>query len=1143
MTEAAYDKVSAALAEQPCATWQRIPASYLLWAEEADSRDYRWIYLLSAPLLPFYPKLSLAITIAIWAVWTTLHNMYTPVEDEVYTFPCCVPGQIEHAKRQTLPTPPVLTHRFTSARFAFTIGLTLNKVILLLSLIFELLDPAPNYTGQSWYFQLASVLFSAGNIATNYLWTASNWIGVVEYITSCVYDIPIFIWHDPHRRERLARADPLRAVTDYDYTPRRRECAFDHLRRAFRRHPLESPATKMPGHSHAQCAADRNAASSTIDRFALSMGLQTYTLQPSAADLKHGARGAHIHLTPKHTTRPCFDDTVYAGDLIKMVDVDYHIDFNYFMWMQLPIMMYTFTPVDPCGTANEMQWTVDEANVFTVEVSGGARYRHQLYSYEVEFVGHVYDGWEYLYNVDRRRLTDTHSLVLLTPICRQPLVGRPTLNPLRLFRPVQSVTVIAEPNGPPRNVAVIKVQDDDTTYISTAIPGSYTSARYSTDMVDHIRARQRAANTFGRELTLHDMNQIVPRYYVDEKGMPLAQAGKVAAFAMLTLPTSDLPRKIARTSCVTDQTAKSYVRVMDRDEDLGKPSGRIVGPVILNDSYLPSKSRGNDVHCIDGRITQMSNDKDIPANYLPWVREFIAAMTTPLVRLDNQELVDAQSRPTQRRNNEDAALNLLFELPDEKVQSFQKSEAYTSIKDPRNISTVSPNLQYEFGTYTYPYAAWLKTQQWYAFGLNPVEVGERVQSVANRSKWIIETDFTRFDGTHSLGLYIVERAIMLGCYQQHQAEIIRMYERFLTAKATTKFGVSYDIGGSRLSGSPDTTTMNTTNVRCVLYVTARASGQTHDEAMNAAVLLGGDDGVAGDVDPDVLEAVCTAFGLRIKAKMRPANLPLGFLGRVWSDPQTSSESIADIVRQASKLGVTTDMQYPVNVVMVNKAQGILVTDSRTPLLGNWARAVMRVYGEAREVAQLRSWASRSGPMVWPTLRDADALEAEVLRQLNDYSPVELQELQAYCARLDRVTTLQEFNDMPPLIPAGPVDLPPNTVLGDNVHGTPPVGYSREQAARLGIMQHPSQDDARASTSSPGLANLPRSAVRRSDNAARDPKLSMPKPGRKIKKADIPDPEPVAPRSPRAVRAPKPVLKSGDPGWRPPRSRTPRNKRN
>jgi len=116
-----------------------------------------------------------------------------------------------------------------------------------------------------------------------------------------------------------------------------------------------------------------------------------------------------------------------------------------------------------------------------------------------------------------------------------------------------------------------------------------------------------------------------------------------------------------------------------------------------------------------------------------------------------------------------------------------------------------------------------------------------------------------------------------------------------------------------------------------------------DEAWKAMGMYGGDDGVTFDLPPNAVKKTAAMFGMAFDAEAVPVTMPIKFLGRIYPDLSTTTQSICDVARQARKLHLTaTPDMVPFYLALYRKAQGYLCTDTDTPFITPWCRAVVRL---------------------------------------------------------------------------------------------------------------------------------------------------------------------------------------------------------
>lgn len=215
---------------------------------------------------------------------------------------------------------------------------------------------------------------------------------------------------------------------------------------------------------------------------------------------------------------------------------------------------------------------------------------------------------------------------------------------------------------------------------------------------------------------------------------------------------------------------------------------------------------------------------------------------------------------------------------------------------------------------------------------------------------------------------------------------------------------------------------NTLITACVSYISYRCYGYTPEEAFEALGIYGGDDGINFDIDPTLITKVFAKTGLVLKADVVNMGSPVPFLGRYFLDPWTCTHSVADVPRQLRKLHLTASPStVPRDVVLKRRAEAILITDPETPILSDWAKAVLRIVKvtqrEADRYAHLTAcdvshWSQYAAP--FPPSGNKALVNAVVSDMFNGNLKVLF-----LIARLNAATTIEDMtfllDDTPPKI--------------------------------------------------------------------------------------------------------------------------------
>lgn len=466
---------------------------------------------------------------------------------------------------------------------------------------------------------------------------------------------------------------------------------------------------------------------------------------------------------------------------------------------------------------------------------------------------------------------------------------------------------------------------------------------------------------------------------------------------------------------------------------------------IVDGAFVPMVGKSSDLICVEERIESQKNKVEITSkmhsDMLDFVKLFSGNRAHSLVPLLVVDVYERQARPTQKHIL-DIADGIVNEEP--KIEEFNKKEAYTGFKPPRPISITKPKDKATYSCYTYPLADYVKESNfpWYAFGHTPADIAVRVADLLLLARHATNSDFKRFDGTVNNCLREFEQLVYVTMFQQSYAEeIIELHSRQVQVAAVTKFGVKYNTGCTRTSGSPDTAIMNTLINAFVAYCTLRyqanADGvlNTPEEAWQKLGIYGGDDGLTPDINPQLYEQTATKYGLKLTAdKVDRGNLGITFLARIYGPDvwQGDPNSMCDIKRQLSKLHVTTRVPLdPINK-LIEKCRGYYYSDSATPIIGPFVRMVVTFSGEFDPTENeygLRTYSSIAPACVQYPNRYEDWMDECVRLALPEFNHVK------YYAWL---TTIGNLSDMlePPLCDEIIPEVREDVVMEDNLIAKP-----------------------------------------------------------------------------------------------------------
>jgi len=455
----------------------------------------------------------------------------------------------------------------------------------------------------------------------------------------------------------------------------------------------------------------------------------------------------------------------------------------------------------------------------------------------------------------------------------------------------------------------------------------------------------------------------------------------------------------------------------------GREVHRVLTPPLLDGGVCPKSSYNNDTACIADRITRVKNRV---TGYPPFVwicmQNFIELLIPDdrkhSLSPDDYETQSARfNRPSQKAKVEQVEDQMFYDSGFI-VRSFQKAEFYAKVTGPRNISTLPMGHNFRYGQYVNAFVdAFLKDQEWYAFGKHPQVIEKRIRDLAARFDHVIPTDIHRADGSWGYFLECLMVAVMMRAFDYiFHAEVMKFPKTEGNVKGYTKHGVEYEADNSTLSGSTATSLRTTLGNAFINFVALRYQGMTKEQAWAHLGIYGGDDGLAVALKREGLESTFATMGLQLKAEIIKQGEPVPFLGRIYLDPWTSSESIIDVKRQMTKLHVTVaPITVPAHVAMSRKVIGYRVTDPKTPIIRQWCDAMDRIFPmatseelekyahETRE--DVTYWAKFESP--FSPLERIDLAKTLIAAQLE----TTVGELDEYISKLEKVNTLDDMKTL------------------------------------------------------------------------------------------------------------------------------------
>lgn len=687
------------------------------------------------------------------------------------------------------------------------------------------------------------------------------------------------------------------------------------------------------GHSHPDAAAERTAANLWIDAAAANIGYTPFSISCSNRDIRAGNDAQRFVYFTKDLSINNKKDYCKSINAIKLVDVDYYVDMKHLMSRANPILMYTFVPTRINDAIHDGVFHIeDDAAVTTL--NGGSSYSHKLWDYESDTITADYWWGSVIYLVEQKMCSKHRRIIFLNPT-------RIVYGPFAWFLPGHR---IQRRKFTYNNINMLRAQYSDNGTISTDLSVGLNGQRLNLNIPEKVFTASLIRCDLSKDPSISDVERIFRANNVEEPDINAAlfiqlykREGKNLHHMVKTITTPSS----------NDIDKYSYQTLSPLVTEDGKPSGWQLSNPMYPVGFIPKRSYNNDNACIQGRIRNVKNpDKPVPPFYNKCREEFLAHVIPDRLMHtfvpESEAFVESQQkRPTQRALAE-RCKPFAFCL-DFIVKSFQKAEIYGKINFPRNISTVPTDHKMRFSAYTYALAARMKAFEWYAFGLNPKEITERVRDLVQGQQEITSNDFSFFDGTHGTFKHEFDRMLYLRAFAPiYHKEVLDLKDKMRNAPAVTTHGVKYKTGTTVLSGGADTSLGNTLIDALIAYIALRTTGMDSQSAWKNLGLYGGDDNLNKMLPGKVHEKVATKLGYTLKITTIKYQQPVPFLGRIFLDPWSTSASICDVPRRIRSLHLTTVSNIvPRELILRRRAEAYLINDPHTPIITDWCHMVLR----------------------------------------------------------------------------------------------------------------------------------------------------------------------------------------------------------
>nr|WPR16579.1 MAG: RNA-dependent RNA polymerase [Pseudoscorpian nodavirus] len=794
------------------------------------------------------------------------------------------------------------------------------------------------------------------------------------------------------------------------------------IRREFQANYRPAAMVMPAEHSHGQAAVSRTTAAQGAEDWINRVGYTPYIVSMSSRDAgKHGSHGWYM---PKDLQVAAKKDRIRERDILVMTDVDYYLDMGHYLSLDRHMMIYTFAPKELTGRHGNNTWAINTDGSFTTNVDGGSRYTHHLWNYEGDTLVH-YDNGYHVYLVESKEdPTDpTRKMVFLCHL--MTIKGFMGWVMWRYIQPEYlDSNGHTNGNGLRRQtfcehlrsghagltdyfLGKISVIPSLTWYKTTVTPGLFTN-RYVQDGSEMISVSAGTGNSAEMRYNtwlLMVMLRNSPDYKGKISGIQASTVERCIKSGEGAVSDNIVERSHLVTMWLNNYASTWRAERRSNGGGVGEPEAytveipqnsehamlanhiivnttsarNLTQPLVANPVVFPTLGINNQIAAMDGRVLGPLKADIRPRKFTQnCAREFIR-MLTPQAGMgvpETLEYVEAHQTKSRQRARTEQVRACMPGLETAVGKMFVKNEPYSDIKDPRPITSTNTKYQLQLQQYLMAYKRdVLEGLPWFTPGTSNVAIADRVVELVSPWLAVVETDYSRFDGTIGLWMRrnVEEPALRKYFATQYLDDLSELLRSEHGLRVHTRDGLSYFTTGQRCSGTPLTTVGNTIFTGFVQFVALRMLGHAPQQAYQMLGACNGDDGLMPCYDtrlPALLEDVSSQLGFKLKCAVRTRGETVTYLARFYPEAWYGNPgSIQDPMRQHSKMHVSTSPGSLAEIAC-NKAHGLLALDPAAPITSTYAKGLLTMYGDRAETDNNadRPWAvSDRTTQTWPQL--------------------------------------------------------------------------------------------------------------------------------------------------------------------------------
>jgi len=701
-------------------------------------------------------------------------------------------------------------------------------------------------------------------------------------------------------------------------------------------------APLVHGHTHATAAALRTSATNFARNMATYTGCNLYIVGMSKSDQRKGLRGSRQWYWAKDTNADNRSDEPAADDIEFICDVDYYLDMRDILSRRAkPTLLYTVVPEAASTNEDGTSTQFDEDGALHTLVAGGGSYRHFLWDYATDSILCVS---KFLgipirvitYAVERKQVGAHRQVILLTPI--------------RDFGGLSAILAyfLLEGKELSRFNPIVDAEDGSKFVrfvVHTSTGTKVTTARTNSQLCATVPAEvDEAIGTVARLGTTKLMLPTTASWTGNDARMEAAVLTEFHRLAQpkvlpVVYPVSVGVRSYQYEPCNYDPEAKAKLAAF-------------MSPLV-HGAFSPVANAAGERRCVEGRINGLRSEEPRPHAFRDQcIAEFAELIVQGMILepVCYEVVKDKQTSAAQKISLEKATVWGTYRKT--VLKCFIKAEAYSNVKDPRNISAYNDADKLDMAQFALALAEYCKRFSWYGPGKTPLEIAERVSEICQNSREYVNiSDYHRMDGTITYVLRQVDRAVCMKAFPNHRTKLNELLKTNVDNKGYLPNGTTFDQGPSHGSGCSATSLFQTLRAAFTAYLAFRHAPlkcgrkRTPREAFDAIGCHLGDDGIDADLPPGAHLWAANKVGLKLEADIvSRGNRGVNFLARYYSPEVWTGclDSMCDAKRQLSKFHTTVRLPNTVTPAqkLVEKCMSYVATDSNTPVIGEYCKRVL-----------------------------------------------------------------------------------------------------------------------------------------------------------------------------------------------------------